>query len=87
MFLERGELQWRLRRGNDKVIGEGRGTRDIEQCDVERLAVREDVNSPVGEGFRIQLDAPSLRVSRIEGNGTTANGSPPRCRWDVGRSG
>ena len=51
---ERVELEWRLGRRNDKVVSEGGVLRDVDQCDVECLAVRKDVDGPLRQGFRIQ---------------------------------
>lgn len=63
VLRERVKLQWRLRRRNDKVVSEGRVLRDVDQGDVKRLPVREDIDGPLRQGFRIQnalsLPAPS----------------------------
>jgi len=48
------KLEWRLRRGDDKVVSKGRGLRNIDQRDIQRLAFREDIDRAVCQRFRIQ---------------------------------
>lgn len=82
LFGKRLELQWRLRRGNDKVVSEGHAARDVEQRDIQGLAVGEYIDGLVGQRFGIQIDAPFPRV-RVGRNRSTV----PSQRVVVGMSG
>jgi hypothetical protein len=54
VFGECAKLERRLRRSDDEVVSEGSGTRDVEEREVQRLVVGEDVDGPMGQGFGIQ---------------------------------
>ena len=82
LFGQRLELEWRLRRGNDKVVSEGHAARDVEQRDIQGLAVGEYIDGLVGQRFGIQIDAPFPRV-RVGRNRSTV----PSQRVVVGMSG
>ena len=54
VFGERVELEGRLGRGNNEVVGEAGSTRDIEEGDIERLAFGKHIHSALGERFGFQ---------------------------------
>lgn len=49
MFGERVKLKGRKRRRDDEVVSEGCRPRDIDEDDVLRLAIREDIDRAVGQ--------------------------------------
>ena len=67
VLRQRVELEWRLRRRNDKVVSEGRVLRDVDQGDIKRLPVREDIDGPLRQGFRIQKRSPCPVRDRTKG--------------------
>lgn len=46
---QRAKLGWGLRRGDYEVVGETRHARNVDQRDVERLAVGQDIDGPLGQ--------------------------------------
>ena len=48
------KVEGRLRRGDHKIVRKARCLGDIEQDDIQRLPVRENVDGPVGQCFGLQ---------------------------------
>lgn len=60
------ELEWRLCGCDDKVVGERRDPRDVDEGDVERFMLGEHVDGALREVLGTQTRTPARRCGRRE---------------------
>jgi hypothetical protein len=49
VLLQRTKLKWRLRSGDNEVVGKRSRLGDVDQRDIQRFVFGKDIDGPLGE--------------------------------------